>query len=149
VTHIFLSSYIHARSFFAVNYPAKTGILVSGAGKTFHFLAKNLFLRTMNSVETHITGTQLSLTVLVNRLDANTARDFKKEIEAAWQPEISTVTADLSKVEFIDSSGVGALLGIYKRLPAGNPGIRLRGVCPGVHAVIELLRLHRIFDIEA
>lgn len=102
----------------------------------------------MSSIESQISGNHLAINVSVSRLDAHASREFKKECETVWQADITSVTADLSQVEFIDSSGVGALLGIYKRLPAGNPVVRLRGVRPGVHAVIELLRLHRIFEME-
>jgi len=59
------------------------------------------------------------------------------------------VFADLASLDFIDSSGVGALLSLYKRLPPPNPSVKLLRVKPTVQAVIELLRLHRIFEIEA
>ena len=38
------------------------------------------------------------------------------------------VTLDLSKTEFIDSSGVGALVFIYKRLLAGKLKLRVVGL---------------------
>lgn len=84
----------------------------------------------------------------VNRLDASSSRDFKKQVEAIWSPEVSRVELDLEKVDFIDSSGVGALLGVYKRLPGDEPNVRLKRVQAPVQSVIELLRLHRIFDIS-
>lgn len=93
-------------------------------------------------------GAQLRIVVRGRRLDAATARDFKLETEAAWQAGVATVEIDLGQVEFVDSSGIGALLSVYKKLPAQAAGVKLRRVKPEVQAVIELLRLHRIFEIQ-
>ncbi len=103
----------------------------------------------MKTLEARVDGAELCLAINVPRLDAASAPDFKKTIEAIWKPGITSVSADLSQVEFIDSSGVGALLSLYKRLPMPNPGVKLQHVKAPVQAVIELLRLHRIFEIEA
>ncbi len=89
----------------------------------------------------------LSLTVHSSRLDAASARDFKKACEEFWKPEIEHLTIDLRVVEFLDSSGVGALLSVYKKLPPDKPSVKLLHVQPAVQTVIELLRLHRIFGI--
>lgn len=83
----------------------------------------------------------------VARLDASSSRDFKKQIDALWSDAVESVEFDFAKVDFIDSSGVGALLGVYKRLPEGKASVRLTRVKAPVQSVIELLRLHRIFEI--
>ena len=102
----------------------------------------------MKTFEAKLEGGSLTITLAVPRLDASTAPEFKKEIESVWKPGINNVFADLATLDFIDSSGVGALLSLYKRLPPPNPGVKLLRVKPAVQAVIELLRLHRIFEIE-
>ncbi|MEI8341750.1 MAG: STAS domain-containing protein [Verrucomicrobiota bacterium] len=103
----------------------------------------------MKIVDAKVEGASLLLTVKIPRLDAAKARDFKKECEEIWRPGIDSVTADLGMLEFIDSSGIGAFLSLYKKLPPSNPSVKLRRVQPAVQSVIELLRLHRIFEIEA
>ena len=102
----------------------------------------------MNTLQAHAEGSTLLLKVTLSRLDASTAREFKEDCAQAWMPQATMVVADLTTLEFIDSSGVGALLSIYKRLPAPNPVVRLRGVQPPVKSVIELLRLNKIFEME-
>ncbi len=89
----------------------------------------------------------LCLTVHTPRLDAASARDFKKACEELWAPGIECLAIDLREVQFLDSSGVGALLSVYKKLPADKPSVKLLNVQPAVQTVIELLRLHRIFTI--
>jgi anti-sigma B factor antagonist len=100
-------------------------------------------------LNTSVVNGKLRVTVLVTRLDAAIARDFKAGVEAAWTGAVTAVEIDLAAVEFVDSSGIGALLSVYRRLPAGAGATRLVNVKPGVLAVLELLRLHRVFELGA
>ncbi len=93
-------------------------------------------------------GELLQLTITAARLDAQAVRDFKGSIDSAWSVVVRRVEIDLAAVEFLDSSGVGALLGVYRRLPA-PASVRLLNVRPAVQTVLELLRLHRIFELAA
>jgi len=88
----------------------------------------------------------LYLDVLVTQLDAAVSKRMKDEFGLLDLKEVSRVVVNLNPVEFVDSSGVGTLLNLYKRLPAGA-GVRLAGVQASVQAVLELLRLHRVFEI--
>lgn len=101
----------------------------------------------MISFNSRVEGATLFLETQVARLSAATARQFKADCEEIWEPTITSVEANLSSIEFIDSSGIEALLSLYKRQPPANPNVRLTHVRPPVQAVIELLRLHRIFEI--
>lgn len=91
---------------------------------------------------------RLEVSVGVNRLDAASSRGFKREFEALWSDSVNTVELDFQNVEFIDSSGVGALLAVYKKMPEQDSSVRLSNVQAPVQSVIELLRLHRIFEIS-
>ncbi len=92
-------------------------------------------------------GSDLNLEVHSARLDASTARELREELAMIWQPNVGTVTVDLSRVEFVDSSGMGALLSIHRRLPEKHAPVRLIKVRPAVQSVLELVRLHRVFDL--
>ncbi len=100
-------------------------------------------------IEGQVIGGKLRAEVGVKRLDAASSRDFKKQVDALWSDEVKAVEFDFRSVEFIDSSGVGSLLGVYKRLPQGGASVRLVNVKAPVQSVIELLRLHRIFEIAS
>jgi len=99
-------------------------------------------------IEGQIDRDTLLVELGVKRLDASASREFKKEIDAIWSSEVTRVEMDFNQVDFIDSSGVGALLGVYKRLPQEEGLVRLTHVKAPVQSVIELLRLHRIFEIQ-
>src|SRR5450631_1842779 len=79
-------------------------------------------------------------------LDANNANDFK----AAMLPlftEHGEVILDLSKLKFVDSSGLGAMLSCLRQLSAKSGDLKLCGMSKQVRALFELVRMHRIFDI--
>lgn len=103
----------------------------------------------MEIIDYQIEGTTLKLVVKAARLDASTVREFKQECRKIWNSKINDLWADLSQVTFLDSSGVGALLSLYKLLPSSSPVFKQRKVQPPVQAMIELLRLHRVFDVES
>jgi len=47
----------------------------------------------------------------------------------------------------VDSSGLGALIALHKTMCARGGGIRILRPTPVVHQVMELTRLHRVFEI--
>lgn len=56
-------------------------------------------------------------------------------------------TIDLSKVDYIDSSGLGVLVAIQKRALQKGGGVRIKGVQGLVKEVFELTRLTKVFEI--
>jgi stage II sporulation protein AA (anti-sigma F factor antagonist) len=54
---------------------------------------------------------------------------------------------DLEDVPFIDSSGLGVILGRYRRLTQQNRSLRLEGVRPSVKVVLELAGIDSIISI--
>lgn len=106
-----------------------------------------MFFPSMSLVlKTSVIDGKLSVKVQVSRLDAAIARDFKAGVDAAFTSDVKQVEINLAEVDFVDSSGVGALLSVYRKLPAGTGVTRLTQVKPSVRAVLELLRLHRVFE---
>ncbi|WP_309386155.1 STAS domain-containing protein [Cerasicoccus frondis] len=88
---------------------------------------------------------QLEVKVQVSRFDASVCEDFRDYIDSLWTKNLESITLDLSNVQFIDSSGVGALIAVQKRLGRGS--VNLRGVTGHVRNVITLLRLQREFTL--
>lgn len=82
-----------------------------------------------------------------SRLDAEVAPAFRAALVRLVDRGRSNLIVDLSDIEFIDSSGLGALVSALKRLKQRDPAgdIRLAQVQPSVRAVLEIIRLHRVF----
>ena len=58
------------------------------------------------------------------------------------------VLLDLEKAGFIDSSGIGWLMGCHKRFLAGGGLLVMHSLPPMVEQVIQLLRLQSILTIK-
>lgn len=79
-------------------------------------------------------------------LDAGTARAFKEAIKPLLTQDAKLVL-DLGKVEFIDSTGLGALVSSLRQAHASGGEIKLIGLSKPARALFELVRMHRVFEI--
>jgi len=59
----------------------------------------------------------------------------------------SDVVIDLSCVDYLDSAGVGVLVGLFKNARLRGGRARFCGLTPGVRSVLEIIQLDRIFEI--
>ena len=92
-------------------------------------------------------GNGLYLTIMVPRLDATNVGYFKHRVELLWDHTPENLVINMKRVGFIDSMGIGAILGLYKRLPHPETHVKLTHVQPQIQTILEILRLHRIFRI--
>lgn len=58
------------------------------------------------------------------------------------------VTVDFTSTTFIDSSGIGALIAMSRKLPDDAPRVRLLKPSATVQKLLEICHLDRLFDIE-
>lgn len=58
------------------------------------------------------------------------------------------IAIDLSGVEFMDSTGLGVLIGALKRVRESGGSLVLGGIRPAVSRVFEITGLDRIFTIH-
>lgn len=89
----------------------------------------------------------VSVLTLSGRFDALTAKEFKNRMAELLDAGRGKVVLDMAAVDFIDSSGLGALVGSLKSVTKEHGEIRIAGLSPQVRTIFELTRLHRIFDI--
>lgn len=90
----------------------------------------------------------LSVTVEETRIDASVAVQFKDSVREIFSNESGRAMLDLKNVEFIDSSGLGALVAVMKTLPKGRK-LELVGLTPIVEKVVRLTRMDKVFIIHA
>jgi anti-sigma B factor antagonist len=84
--------------------------------------------------------------VPVEELDASNAAEFKRDIATVLDANAKLVL-DLSRLRFVDSSGLGAFISCLRKLNAKGGDLKLCGMSKQVRAVFELVRMHRVFDI--
>jgi anti-sigma B factor antagonist len=81
-------------------------------------------------------------------LDALSTSELRPVIDALVTENRAEVTLNLSALRLIDSSGVGAIVSLYKRLRAQGGKVHVRGLKDQPLAIFRLLRLDRVFDLS-
>jgi anti-sigma B factor antagonist len=82
-----------------------------------------------------------------DRLDAHNSGELKERILKILENGGHDLVIDLGQVQFVDSSGLGALLSGYKNASLRSSGFALARLQPRVRSMFELTRLHRVFEI--
>ena len=91
-------------------------------------------------------GNTLVVVIEDRRIDAAVAVRFKDRMQELTQNPKQRVVLDLSNVEFLDSSGLGAVVGSMKQL-GRNRQLDLAGLTPTVDKVFRITRMDRVFKI--
>ena len=93
------------------------------------------------------TETQLIVVVEEARIDAAIATRFKDRLREIVLRGRKPVRLDMRRVDFMDSSGLGAMIAVRKALPESLPLV-LEGLTPNVERVFRLTRMDSVFDIR-
>lgn len=83
-----------------------------------------------------------------DRIDAAVAIEFKDAMRAETDDGPQTIVLDLSKVNFIDSSGLGAIVASMKHMGQERT-LALAGLTPTVEKVFRLTRMDSVFSLFA
>jgi len=80
------------------------------------------------------------------RIDAAVAIEFKDAMRLQTDGGPGIVVLDLSEVEFIDSSGLGAIVASMKTM-GQDKTMALAGLTPTVQRVFQLTRMDSVFKL--
>ena len=96
--------------------------------------------------EVHNGTNQTKLTVR-GSLDINTAPALADEIDRIIAAKPGKVDVDLASLDLIDSSGVAALVKLYKGIRAAGGAVAISGARDQPLAIFKLLRMDKVFDL--
>ncbi|MFP4029006.1 MAG: STAS domain-containing protein [Candidatus Brocadiia bacterium] len=88
-----------------------------------------------------------TLIKLEERLDANSAPEVKSGLHELIQEGNGVLIISLENLDFIDSSGLGVLVGCLRRCAAKGGDLCLVNVPEFARSILELTRLTRVFPI--
>lgn len=88
----------------------------------------------------------LTTACLTGEIDTYSVPDVRAAFERLHLVAGGTVVVDLREVTFLDSSGLGAIIGLYHRAAAGEA--RLQLVCGTVTLrLVQLMHLDQVMDV--
>lgn len=80
-------------------------------------------------------------------LDALSAAELRPLLDELVRDQRRNVRVDLSELRMVDSSGVGALVSLYKRVRAYGGDVTFTGVTAQPLVIFKLLRLDVVFGL--
>lgn len=97
-----------------------------------------------------INSTGEVLTVyLQGEIDHHTAKDMREEIDKAINFYMPTLLIlDFSEISFMDSSGIGLVMGRYKNLKKNGAKLSLSNLSGNIYKIMKLAGIERLAEIE-
>lgn len=80
-------------------------------------------------------------------LDAVTAPEIRAVVDQLVTERRRSVTLELTSLRLIDSSGVGVIVSLFKRIRADGGQVKIIGLRDQPRAIFRLLRLDRVFPV--
>lgn len=97
-------------------------------------------------IETKQMGTVMVVEPKTDRLDARNAPEFKQQIVELIHRGNNTIVIAMNHVDFVDSSGLGAMISALKTL-GQNGEMVIAGTRKTVYSLFKLTRMDKVFKM--
>ena len=92
---------------------------------------------------------KVNVLVLKGRLDLPNAGELKSTVKALLEQDKILMHFNMLGVDFINSSGLGALVSMMKEVRVHKGRLTLSHLAPYVHEIFEITQLSNVFEIYA
>ena len=87
--------------------------------------------------------------LLCGEIDHHTAKEIREEIdETADKTKPHRLVLDFSQVQFMDSSGVGLIMGRYKLMQTLGGSVIIANMPPKIERIVSLAGLDKLARVE-
>jgi anti-sigma B factor antagonist len=77
------------------------------------------------------------------------SQEVESTIEKLVQNGNKKIIVDLTKVSYVDSSGIGILVGSFGHCKRGGGAMRLTGVSDNILKIMKLTRVDQVLQVDA
>ncbi len=85
---------------------------------------------------------------LEGEIDINTVRQLKEVLTSITEEKKENIKIDANKLEYIDSTGLGVLIGTLKKLKEEDKNLIISNIKPNIMKLLKITGLDKIFIIE-
>lgn len=85
----------------------------------------------------------------IGEVDIYTSPQLKKLVIELIEREKLNITIDAVGLEYIDSTGLGVLMGIYKKTVELEIKMKIINLKPNIYKLFDITGLNKVFNIEA
>lgn len=82
-------------------------------------------------------------------IDIHSSSGLKKEFDKLTTKKTPKIVINLTKVTYVDSSGLATLVGILKDMRTYGGKMRLANMSPKIKSLFEITKLDKLFEILA
>ncbi|WP_423408780.1 anti-sigma factor antagonist [Heyndrickxia sp. MSNUG] len=102
------------------------------------------------NISIDVKETESVLAVKVNgEIDAYTAPQLREKLFPLSEKEGVKMVVDLSEVNYMDSTGLGVFVGVFKNVRAHNGEFKIVGLSDRLQRLFEITGLADIIDINS
>ena len=100
------------------------------------------------SVEINVTG-EVVTAYLKGELDHHTAREMRNAIDSSIELNMpSLLILDFSQISFMDSSGIGLVMGRYRNLAKTGATLNITGASLPIYKMLKLAGIEKLAKLE-
>lgn len=81
-------------------------------------------------------------------VDIYTSIKFKNEVVSSFEERNVDILIDGSKLEYLDSTGLGALISLLKMVRETDNGITIENLKPNIRKLFNITELDKLFTIR-
>ena len=101
------------------------------------------------SVQINVTG-EVVTAYLGGELDHHTAKEMRETIDNAIELNMPTLLVlDFKDISFMDSSGIGLVMGRYRNLIKTGAELHIIGAPPNIFKMLKLAGIERLAKLES
>ena len=101
------------------------------------------------SVEIGVTG-EVVTAYLSGELDHHTAKEMREAIDTAVELNMPTLLIlDFKDITFMDSSGIGLIMGRYRNLQKTGAELHITETSPNIYKVFHLAGIEKLAKLES
>ena len=101
------------------------------------------------SIELNVTGEVLTAR-LGGELDHHTAKGMREAVDCALELNMpSLLILDFGEVSFMDSSGIGLVMGRYRKLAKTGAELHIVNTSPTIYKMMKLAGIEKLAKLES
>lgn len=86
--------------------------------------------------------------MIEGELDVSTAEKLKEHLNKLTNEEVIDIKMDLTNLDYIDSTGLGVMVGVLKKLKSNEKDIYIINPKNNVKKIFSITGLDKIFKVE-
>lgn len=100
------------------------------------------------AVKINVTG-EVVTAYLTGELDHHTAKEMREVVDNAVELNMpSLLVLDFSGITFMDSSGIGLVMGRYRNLQKTGAALHISGASSTIYKVLKLAGIEKLAKLE-